>query len=65
MYAVKGNWSLDNSIQSKLNAFAYSMVYEIERDLISQRTKQALRVKRASGKPLGRPEGSGKNKLYQ
>ena len=42
---------------------AFSMASEIERDLISQRTKEALRVRKASGKPLGRPRGLGKSKL--
>ena len=63
VYAVKGNWSLDNSIQSKIVALAYSMASEIERDLISQRTKEALRARKASGMPLGRPKGTGKSKL--
>ena len=40
VYAVKGNWSLDSSIQSKIVAMAFSMASEIERDLISQRTKE-------------------------
>ena len=35
LYAVKGNWRLDNSIQSKIVAMAFSMAAEIERDLIS------------------------------
>ena len=39
------------------------MAAEIERDLISQRTKEALRVKKATGIPLGRPRGPGKSKL--
>lgn len=42
---------------------AFSMAAEIERDLISARTKEALRVRKASGKPLGRPKGPGKSKL--
>ncbi|MHB8626436.1 MAG: recombinase family protein, partial [Aggregatilineales bacterium] len=37
VYAVKGNWQLDNSIQSKIVAMAFSMAAEIERELISQR----------------------------
>lgn len=63
IYAVKGNWQLDQSIQSKIIAMAFSMAAEIERDLISQRTKEALRVKRESGVVLGRPKGPGKSKL--
>jgi DNA invertase Pin-like site-specific DNA recombinase len=60
---VKGNWQLDQSIQSKIIALAFSMAAEIERDLISQRTKEALRFKKAQGLPLGRPKGPGKSKL--
>ena len=65
VYAVKGNWSLDSSIQSKIVAMAFSMASEIERDLISQRTKEALRYKREQGIKLGRPPGPGKSKLDQ
>ena len=46
VYAVKGNWSLDTSIQSKIVAMTFSMASEIERDLISQRIKEALRYKK-------------------
>jgi DNA invertase Pin-like site-specific DNA recombinase len=60
--SVKGNWRLDQSIQSKIIAMAFSMA-EIERDLISQRTKEALRFKKAQGMKLGRPTGPGKSKL--
>ncbi len=63
IYAVKGNWRLDKSIQSKIIAMAFSMAAEIERDLISQRTKEALRFKKAQGMKLGRPKGVGKSKL--
>lgn len=63
IYAIKGDWKLDGSLQSKIIAMAFSMAAEIERDLISQRTKEALRARRASGKPLGRPKGTGKSKL--
>lgn len=63
VYAVKGRWSLDNSIQSKIVAMAFSMASEIERDLISQRTREALRYKKEQGIKLGRPKGPGKSKL--
>ena len=63
VYAVKGNWQLDNSIQSKIVAMAFSMAAEIERDLISQRTKEALAAKKYMGVKLGRPPGVGKSKL--
>ena len=63
IYAIKGNWKLDQSIQSKIIAMAFAMASEIERELISQRTKEALRVKKESGVKLGRPKGPGKSKL--
>jgi len=63
MYTVKGNWQLDDTIQSKIMAMVFAMAAEIERDLISQRTKEALRVKKANGMVLGRPKGPGKSKL--
>jgi hypothetical protein len=62
-YAVKGAWRLDQSIQSKIMAMAFSMAAEIERDLVSQRTKEALRFKKPQGIELGRPTGPGKSKL--
>ena len=42
---------------------AFAMAAEIERDLISQRTKEALRARKAAGIKLGRPRGPGKSKL--
>lgn len=63
IYTVKGNWQLDDTIQSKVMAMVFSMVSEIERDLISKRTKEALQTKKANGVKLGRPKGPGKSKL--
>lgn len=63
IYAVKGNWQLDQTIQSKIIAMAFSMATEIERDLISSRTKEALQAKKAAGMILGRPKGPGKSKI--
>ena len=65
VYAVKGDWQLTNTIQSKIIAMAFSMAAEIERDLISKRTKEALQVKKQNGMKLGRPKGVGKSKLDQ
>lgn len=65
IYAIKGNWNLDESIQSKVMAMAFSIASEIERDLISIRTKEALRFKKENGIKLGRPKGPGKSKLDQ
>ena len=63
VFAVKGDWQLGSNIQSKIIAMAFSMAAEIERDLISSRTKEALRAKKAQGISLGRPRGPGKSKL--
>lgn len=63
IYSVKGNWHLDNSMQSKIIAMVFAMASEIERELISSRTKEALRAKKAQGFKLGRPFGTGKSKL--
>jgi DNA invertase Pin-like site-specific DNA recombinase len=63
IYAVKGGWELDGSIQSKVVAMAFSIAAEIERDLISKRTKEALKALKAQGIKLGRPKGPGKSKL--
>jgi len=63
IYAVKGNWQLNSSIQSKIVAMAYALASEIERDLISLRTKESLRIKKQNGVKLGRPKGRGKSKL--
>ncbi len=63
VHAIKGTWRLDETIQSRIIAMAFSMAAEIERDLISARTREALRARKASGQPLGRPKGPGKSKL--
>lgn len=63
IYAIKGNWHLDDSIQSKIIAMAFSIAAEIERDLISQRTREALKFQKEQGLKLGRPKGPGKSKL--
>jgi DNA invertase Pin-like site-specific DNA recombinase len=56
IYAVKGGWEPNGSIQSKVMAMAFSIATEIERDLISKRTKEALRARRAKGVKLGGPK---------
>lgn len=73
VYAIKENYELGNNISSKVLAFAFGLSAEIERNLISQRTKEALNRKRAEGVILGRPKGrkskkkklSGKEKQIQ
>ena len=54
---------LSDSINSKIIAFAFALAAEIERNLISQRTKEALAVKKMEGVKLGRPPGSSRQKL--
>jgi len=58
IWTIKDNYRLGDNIQSKVLAFAFGLSAEIERDLISQRTKEALARKRAEGKTLGRPRGA-------
>jgi len=57
IWTIKDNYRLGDNIQSKVLAFAFGISAEIERDLISQRTKDALARKRSEGKVLGRPYG--------
>jgi DNA invertase Pin-like site-specific DNA recombinase len=63
IFAIKGGWELNGTIQSKVMAMAFSIAAEIERDLISKRTKEALKARKAAGVILGRPRGAGKSKL--
>lgn len=63
VYSVKDGYSLDETLQSKVLAFAFGMAAEIERDMISQRTRESLARIKASGRKLGRPFGS-KNKKH-
>jgi DNA invertase Pin-like site-specific DNA recombinase len=63
IYAVKGDWVLDGSLQSKITSMVFSMAAEIERELITERTKEGLRHAESKGIKLGRPKGPGKSKL--
>lgn len=57
IWTIKDNYKLGSDIQSKVLAFAFSLSAEIERDLISQRTKQCLARLKADGRHIGRPKG--------
>jgi DNA invertase Pin-like site-specific DNA recombinase len=63
VYTIKERYELGNNINSKVLAFAFGLSAEIERNLISQRTKEALARKKAEGVVLGRPKGSKSKKL--
>lgn len=52
-------------MESKIVLTMLAMIAEIERDLISERTKEGLRARKAAGVVLGRPKGPGKSKLDQ
>ena len=64
LYTIKEHLEMDHTINAKLSAFCFGLAAELERQLISQRTKEALARKRADGVKLGRPKGSkGKSML--
>lgn len=63
VWTIKENYRLGNDIQSKVMAFAFGLSAEIERNLISQRTKASLENIKASGKKIGRPFAASSKKL--
>ena len=57
VWTIKDNYRLGDDLTSKVLAFAFGLSAEIERNLISQRTKEALARKKSEGIQLGRPKG--------
>ena len=64
VYTVKEGYKLGQDLQSKVLAFAFSISAEIERNLIAERTTEALKRRKAEGVVLGRPKGR-KNTVYK
>jgi len=60
LYSIKENYAFEDNVNSKVLCFAFGLAAEIERNLISMRTKEALAVRKKNGVRLGRPLGSGK-----
>lgn len=54
---VKDGYELGDNVQSKVLAFAFGLVAELEREMISKRTKEALSRVKAQGRSIGRPKG--------
>ena len=58
LHSVKDGYIFDDTINSKVLLFAFGLVAEIERNLISMRTKEALELRRSQGVKLGRRPGT-------
>ena len=65
VWTIKDGYRLGDDIQAKVLAFAFGLSAEIERTLLSQRTKEAMNRLKAEGKRLGRPEGSFSRESYK
>ena len=65
IWTLKENYRLGADIQSKVLAFAFSLASEIERQLISERTKISLQRLKDEGRHLGRPYGTSYQKLQK
>lgn len=62
LFSIKDNFELSDSLNAKIIAFAFSLAAEIERNLISQRTREALAAKKQAGVKLGRPKGKSRER---
>lgn len=65
VWTIKDNYRLGDDIQAKVLAFAFGLSAEIERNLISMRTKEALARLKAEGKKIGRPEGPAREESFK
>ncbi len=64
LYSLKENFSNnEDSISATVTSTIFALVAQIERELISMRTKEALHARKIAGVKLGRPIGKGKSKL--
>lgn len=64
LFSLKENFcNSDDSISSTVTSTIFALVAQIERELISLRTREALHARKIQGVKLGRPTGKGKSKL--
>lgn len=64
LYSLKENFcNNENSITNTVTSTIFALVAQIERELISLRTREALHARKSQGIKLGRPKGKGKSKL--
>ena len=63
VHSLKPAFVVDDSMSGKVMATMFALMAELERDLISMRTKEALQARKKAGVALGRPKGPGKSKL--
>lgn len=57
VYSVKDNIHLDGSLQATVMVFAFGLAAQIEKELLSSRTRESLQRLKAQGVKLGRPKG--------
>ena len=63
VHSLKPKFVVDDSMSGKVMTTMFALMAELERDLISMRTKEALQARKKAGVKLGRPKGPGKSKL--
>lgn len=64
VYTVKDGYQMDDKLASKILLIVFSLAAEIERTLLSERTREGIRRAREAGKPIGRPLGA-KNRMLK